>query len=77
MKAQYVRQWVLPGLRTGLGNPEAVVCVACPWDGCGVLRGGRGREALEGKGPQRRPQRRFYRRLEEVAEAVGGSYKCR
>ena len=34
--------------------------------------GGGGRDALEGKGPQRRPQRR----LEEVAKAVGGGY-CR
>ena len=32
--------------------------------------------ALEGKGPERRPQRRLGRRLEEVAEAVGGGY-CR
>ena len=38
--------------------------------------GGRPREALEGKGPQRRPQRRLGRRLEEVAKAVGGGY-CR
>ena len=30
------------------------------------------RDALEGKGPQRRPQKRFDRRLEEVAKAVGG-----
>ena len=30
------------------------------------------RDALEGKGPQRRPQKRLNRRLEEVAEAVGG-----
>ena len=36
----------------------------------------RGRDALEGKGPQRRPQKRLVRRLEEVAEAVGGGY-CR
>ena len=36
----------------------------------------RGRAALEGKGPQRWPQRRLGRRLEEVAEAVGGGY-CR
>ena len=35
-----------------------------------------GRDALEGKGPQGRPQRRLGRRLEEVAEAVGGGY-CR
>ena len=34
------------------------------------------RDALEGKGPQRRPQKRLGRRLEEVAEAVGGGY-CR
>ena len=30
------------------------------------------RDALEGKGPQRRPQKRGDRRLEEVAKAVGG-----
>ena len=30
------------------------------------------RDALEGKGPQRPPQRRLDRRLEEVAKAVGG-----
>ena len=34
------------------------------------------RDALEGQGPQRRPQRRSDRRLQEVAEAVGGGY-CR
>ena len=34
------------------------------------------RDALEGKGPQRRPQRRLGRQLQEVAEAVGGGY-CR
>ena len=34
------------------------------------------RAALEGKGPQRRPQRRLGRRLEEVVKAVGGGY-CR
>ena len=33
-------------------------------------------DALEGKGPQRRPQKRLGRRLEEVAKAVGGGYKC-
>ena len=37
---------------------------------------GVGRDAFEGKGPQRRPQKRLDRRLEEVAEAVGGGY-CR
>ena len=39
-----------------------------------VLRGGGG--AFEGKGPQRRPQKRLGRRLEEVAKAVGSGY-CR
>ena len=34
------------------------------------------RDALEGKGPRRRPQQRLDRRLEEVAKAVGGGY-CR
>ena len=38
--------------------------------------GGGGRDALEGKGLQRRPQKRLGRRLEEVAKAVGGGY-CR
>ena len=31
---------------------------------------------VEGKGPQRRFQKRLDRRLEEVAEAVAGGYKC-
>ena len=34
------------------------------------------RDASEGKGPRKRPQKRLGRRLEEVAEAVGGGY-CR
>ena len=34
------------------------------------------RDALEGKGPRRRSQRRLGRRLEEIAKAVGGGY-CR
>ena len=34
------------------------------------------RDALEGKGPQRRPQERLGRRLERVAKAFGGGY-CR
>ena len=34
------------------------------------------RDALEGKEPQRRPQKRFGRQLEEVAKGVGGGY-CR
>ena len=38
--------------------------------------GGSARDTLEGKGPQRGPQKRLGRRLEEVAKAVGGGY-CR
>ena len=38
--------------------------------------GGRGRDALEGLGTQRRPQKRLDRRLEEAAKAVGVGY-CR
>ena len=34
------------------------------------------RDAVEGKEPKRRPQKRGDRRLEEVAKAVGGGY-CR
>ena len=34
------------------------------------------RDALEGKAPRRRPQKRLDRRFEEVAKAVGGGY-CR
>ena len=41
-----------------------------------TLQGGAGRDALEGQGPQRWPQRRFDRRWEEAAKAVGGGY-CR
>ena len=33
------------------------------------------RDALEGKAPQRRPQKPFDRRLEEVVKAVGGGYR--
>ena len=46
------------------------MCV-CVWEG-----GGGARDALERKGPQRRPQKRLGRRLEGVAKAVGGGY-CR
>ena len=38
--------------------------------------GGSDREVFEGKGPQRLPQQRLDRRLEEVAKGVGGGY-CR
>ena len=36
-------------------------------------RSGGGRDALEGQGPERRPQRRLGRRLEEVAKAGGAA----
>ena len=36
------------------------------------LEGNGGRGVTDGKGPQKRPQRQFDRRLEEVAKAVGG-----
>ena len=42
----------------------------------GSAHGLNARDALEGEGPQRRPQRRLGRQLEEVAKAVGGGY-CR
>ena len=44
-----------------------------PPAGCCTLLCG---DALEGKGPRRRPRRRLGRQLEAVAEAVGGRY-CR
>ena len=44
--------------------------------GWGSRRGGRSRDALEGKGPQRRPPERLSRRLGEVAKAAEGGY-CR
>ena len=37
-----------------------------------MMEGGQSMAALEGKGPQRRPQKRLDRRLVEVAKAVGG-----
>ena len=50
----------------------------CRSGGAGATRARRAlcRDASEGKGPQRRPQRPLDRRLEEVAKAVGGGY-CR
>ena len=42
----------------------------------GQRQAGPAKDALEGDGPQGRPQKRLGRRLEEVAEAVGGGY-CR
>ena len=52
-----------------------VVRIGCA-EACVGCRDPPPRNALEGKGPQRRPQRRLGRRLEEVAKAVGGGY-CR
>ena len=68
------------------GPGHCVVFCGCP-NACGKVDGTkqqrkctaglhRGRVALEGKGPQRRPQQRLDRRLGEVATAVGGGY-CR
>ena len=41
-----------------------------------ITNGGLPRDALEGKRPQRRPQKQLGRRLEEAVKAVGGGY-CR
>ena len=41
----------------------------------GVTVRGEGREALAGKGPQTRPQKRLSRRLEASSKAVEGSYR--
>ena len=64
-----------PSLSTALG-PHSPSPPCAP----GMSRqrggGGGGRDALEGKAPQRRPQKRFDRRWEDIAEAVGGGY-CR
>ena len=66
------------GYTTVRGQSGAVrsMCNGTDWH-TELTRGGpSGRDAVEGKGPQRRPQRWLGRRLEEVAKAVGGSY-CR
>ena len=55
----------------GTAGPRAVAWVTFG----GAWRSG-GAAALGGKGPQRRPQKRLDRRLEEVAKAVRGGY-CR
>ena len=56
-------------------NDQACICIPAP--PLSRAQGGGGPvDAVEGKGPQRWPQRRLGRRLEEVAEAVGGGY-CR
>ena len=44
--------------------------------GGGAMLWGSPGDALEGKGPRRRPQKRLGRRLEEVAKAVTVGYKC-
>ena len=56
-----------------------VLCGVATDGGGRVWMGQRGlpcRDALEGKGPQRRPQQRLDGRLEEGPEAVGGGF-CR
>ena len=63
---------------------QSVTKSCTPWGMCaeggaaGVpwTKEGTGSMALEGKGPQQQPGKRLDRRLEEVAEAVGGGY-CR
>ena len=45
-----------------------------PTDGLYVTQGGGGMDALDWKGPQRRPQQWLDRRLEEIARTVGGGY---
>ena len=60
---------------------SAVSVAFCSSSSCTCGQGGGGAvglpsDAFEGKGPQRRPQKRSDRRLEEVATAVGGGY-CR
>ena len=72
-------------LESGWGSTEALEAertlspqgrgVASHSTSTGLLSG-TVRVALDGKGPQRRPQRRQDRRLEEVSQAVGGGY-CR
>ena len=78
-------RWKASYARPGRAGPppwaDARLPSACAGPACACARlcvdgGGGGRDALEGKGPQRRPQRRLGRPLEEVAEAVGGGY-CR
>ena len=60
--------WVMLGLGAPGGRPVGLGLAS-------VRRERRGRrDALQGKGPRRRPQRRLGRRLEEVAKAVGGGY---
>ena len=57
----------------GLQSREPHSC--CVEVSLGMRPGGGARNASEGKGPQRRPQKRLDRRLEEVAKAVGGGYR--
>ena len=59
-----------------LADGRGHVLVGLPRARKGMVPAPDPRDALEGKGPRRRPQQRFHRRLEEVAEAVGGVY-CR
>ena len=61
---------------SAVGGAHGPIATYCPSLGPFASIGGGARDALEGKGPQRQPQRRLGRRLEVVAKAVGGGY-CR
>jgi hypothetical protein len=70
---------LLPVIYTASGR-RFIWCLPCKLAACVAemrrsCRGG-SRDALEGKGPQRRPQKPLHGRLEEVAEAAGGG-SCR
>ena len=61
---------------------QPLLCISFeggPEGGTSSSWGLQGRDALEGKGPQRRPQKRLDRQLEKVVKAVGAvavGYKC-
>ena len=64
-------EWAAPGLATvsGLGSRCWMSGSAKVEYGAGaVLRWTTGRDAVEGKGPQRRPEERLDRRVEEVGD---------
>ena len=65
-----------PPSKMGLGQFWAPGIPREIWLGGGPLTPPPPRDASEGKGPQRRPQKQLYQQLEAVAKAVGGGY-CR
>ena len=75
-----VQEKAMPHLEAGVWPSPSTLAPPPPHHSAGTVRvvlallGPGGGGALEGKGPQRRPQRRLGRRLQEVAEAVGGGY---